>query len=118
MSRRLGACGQWAAASEVHLPVSQWKQEQDGSQGDGATATRSNPALSFPIVSAASNGLEIYSRFSLTRTAGPQIRRSRQQCQARLVTDTPTWSPPSKIAAKYLAPYPETRDREMGHTPS
>jgi sulfide:quinone oxidoreductase len=27
------------------------------------------------------------------------------------VTDTPTWSPPSKIAAKYLAPYLEELDR-------
>ncbi|HTA14355.1 MAG TPA: FAD-dependent oxidoreductase [Solirubrobacteraceae bacterium] len=26
-------------------------------------------------------------------------------------TDTPTWSPPSKIAAKYLAPYLQERDR-------
>jgi sulfide:quinone oxidoreductase len=28
------------------------------------------------------------------------------------ITDTPTWSPPSKIAAKYLAPYLAERDRE------
>ncbi|MFZ1927343.1 MAG: FAD-dependent oxidoreductase [Solirubrobacteraceae bacterium] len=28
------------------------------------------------------------------------------------ITDTPTWSPPSKIAAKYLAPYLQERDRE------
>jgi len=28
------------------------------------------------------------------------------------VTDTPTWSPPSKIAAKFLAPYLEQLDRE------
>jgi sulfide:quinone oxidoreductase len=28
------------------------------------------------------------------------------------ITDTPTWSPPSKIATKYLAPYLEKRDRE------
>ncbi len=28
------------------------------------------------------------------------------------ITDTPTWSPPNKIAAKYLAPYLEQRDRE------
>jgi sulfide:quinone oxidoreductase len=28
------------------------------------------------------------------------------------ITDTPTWSPPSKIAAKYLSPYLEERDRE------
>lgn len=27
------------------------------------------------------------------------------------VSDTPTWSPPTKIAAKYLAPYLESRDR-------
>ena len=27
------------------------------------------------------------------------------------ITDTPTWSPPSKIAAKYLAPYLEQLDR-------
>jgi sulfide:quinone oxidoreductase len=27
------------------------------------------------------------------------------------LSDTPTWSPPSKIAAKYLAPYLEARDR-------
>jgi sulfide:quinone oxidoreductase len=32
------------------------------------------------------------------------------------VTDTPTWSPPSKIAAKYLAPYLEERDRESAPT--
>ncbi|HEY3828610.1 MAG TPA: FAD-dependent oxidoreductase [Solirubrobacteraceae bacterium] len=32
------------------------------------------------------------------------------------ITDTPTSSPPSKIAAKYLAPYLEKRDRES--TPS
>ena len=28
------------------------------------------------------------------------------------ITDTPTWSPPSKITAKYLAPYLEERDRK------
>ncbi|HYM54278.1 MAG TPA: FAD-dependent oxidoreductase [Solirubrobacteraceae bacterium] len=28
------------------------------------------------------------------------------------ITDAPTWSPPRKIAAKYLAPYLEERDRE------
>lgn len=28
------------------------------------------------------------------------------------ITDTSTWSPPSKIAAKYLAPYLEERDRK------
>jgi sulfide:quinone oxidoreductase len=28
------------------------------------------------------------------------------------ITDTPTWSPPSKIATKYLAPYLQERDRE------
>jgi sulfide:quinone oxidoreductase len=28
------------------------------------------------------------------------------------ITDTPTWSPTSKIAAKYLAPYLQERDRE------
>jgi sulfide:quinone oxidoreductase len=28
------------------------------------------------------------------------------------ITDTPTWSPPTKIAAKYLAPYLDTLDRE------
>jgi sulfide:quinone oxidoreductase len=27
------------------------------------------------------------------------------------ITDTPTWSPPSKIAAKYLAPYLDQQDR-------
>jgi sulfide:quinone oxidoreductase len=32
------------------------------------------------------------------------------------ITDTPTWSPPSKIAAKYLAPYLEKRDRESTPT--
>jgi sulfide:quinone oxidoreductase len=32
------------------------------------------------------------------------------------ITDTPTWSPPSKIATKYLAPYLQERDRE--NTPS
>ncbi len=28
------------------------------------------------------------------------------------ITDTPTWSPPTKIAAKYLAPYLDTLDRQ------
>ena len=28
------------------------------------------------------------------------------------ITDSPTWSPPTKIAAKYLAPYLDTLDRE------
>jgi sulfide:quinone oxidoreductase len=32
------------------------------------------------------------------------------------ITDTPTWSPPNKIAAKYLAPYLEERDRESTST--
>ena len=27
------------------------------------------------------------------------------------ITDEPTWSPPAKIAAKYLAPYLDERDR-------
>jgi sulfide:quinone oxidoreductase len=29
------------------------------------------------------------------------------------ITDTPTWDPPSKISAKYLAPYLDSRDREQ-----
>jgi sulfide:quinone oxidoreductase len=29
------------------------------------------------------------------------------------VSDTPTWSPPSKIVARYLAPYLEALDREL-----
>jgi sulfide:quinone oxidoreductase len=29
------------------------------------------------------------------------------------ITDAPTWSPPSKIAAKYLAPYLEKHDRQI-----
>jgi len=32
------------------------------------------------------------------------------------ITDTPTWSPPTKIAAKYLAPYLDTLDRESTGT--
>ena len=28
------------------------------------------------------------------------------------ITDAPTWSPPAKIAAKFLAPYLEQKDRE------
>lgn len=32
------------------------------------------------------------------------------------LTDTPTWSPPSKIAAKYLAPYLDVQDREPSTT--
>jgi sulfide:quinone oxidoreductase len=32
------------------------------------------------------------------------------------ITDTPSWSPPSKIAAKYLAPYLEQRDRAVRST--
>ena len=31
------------------------------------------------------------------------------------ISDTPTWSPPTKIAAKYLAPYLEQRDRSAEH---
>jgi sulfide:quinone oxidoreductase len=33
------------------------------------------------------------------------------------LTDSPTWSPPTKIAAKYLAPYLEKRDRVEASTP-
>jgi sulfide:quinone oxidoreductase len=32
------------------------------------------------------------------------------------ISETPTWSPPTKIAAKYLAPYLEERDRVAGST--
>ncbi len=32
------------------------------------------------------------------------------------VTDTPTWDPPSKIAAKYLSPYLDAHDREKTST--
>ncbi|HLM87333.1 MAG TPA: FAD-dependent oxidoreductase [Solirubrobacteraceae bacterium] len=32
------------------------------------------------------------------------------------LTDTPSWSPPSKIAARYLAPYLDARDREASST--
>jgi sulfide:quinone oxidoreductase len=32
------------------------------------------------------------------------------------ITDTPTWSPPAKIAAKYLAPYLDTHDHESTPT--
>jgi sulfide:quinone oxidoreductase len=32
------------------------------------------------------------------------------------ITDAPTWSPPSKIAAKYLAPYLQEHDRESSST--
>jgi sulfide:quinone oxidoreductase len=32
------------------------------------------------------------------------------------ITDTPTWSPPSKIAAKYLAPYLDALDRASTRT--
>jgi sulfide:quinone oxidoreductase len=28
------------------------------------------------------------------------------------VSDTPTWSPPSKVASKYLAPYLDAHDNE------
>jgi hypothetical protein len=28
------------------------------------------------------------------------------------ITDTPTWFPPTKIAAKYLAPYLDALDRQ------
>ena len=30
------------------------------------------------------------------------------------VSDTPTWSPPSKIAAQYLAPYLDKLERDLG----
>jgi sulfide:quinone oxidoreductase len=33
------------------------------------------------------------------------------------VSEEPTWSPPTKIAAKYLAPYLESRDRVARSTP-
>jgi hypothetical protein len=29
------------------------------------------------------------------------------------ISDTPTWSPPSKIVARYLAPYLEALDHEL-----
>jgi len=29
------------------------------------------------------------------------------------ITDSPTWDPPNKIVAKYLAPYLDARDREQ-----
>jgi sulfide:quinone oxidoreductase len=32
------------------------------------------------------------------------------------ITDTPTWSPPNKIAAKYLAPYLAARDQASAGT--
>jgi sulfide:quinone oxidoreductase len=32
------------------------------------------------------------------------------------ISDTPTWSPPTKIVAKYLAPYLDERDRVPGRT--
>jgi sulfide:quinone oxidoreductase len=34
------------------------------------------------------------------------------------ITAQPTWSPPSKIAAKYLAPYLEAQDRKLASTAS
>jgi sulfide:quinone oxidoreductase len=34
------------------------------------------------------------------------------------LSDEPTWSPPTKIAAKYLAPYLDSRDRAAGRTPA
>jgi len=33
------------------------------------------------------------------------------------ITDTPTWSPPSKIASKYLSPYLDTHDGADAHEP-
>ena len=33
------------------------------------------------------------------------------------ITDTPTWSPPRKIASKYLAPYLDQKDRASAATP-
>jgi sulfide:quinone oxidoreductase len=36
---------------------------------------------------------------------------------ASQVSDTPTWSPPSKIAARYLAPYLEELDRVAQRAP-
>jgi sulfide:quinone oxidoreductase len=33
-----------------------------------------------------------------------------------LITDAPTWSPPTKIAARHLAPYLEQRERAGGKT--
>lgn len=32
------------------------------------------------------------------------------------ITDESTWSPPSRIAAKYLAPYLDARDHETART--
>lgn len=34
------------------------------------------------------------------------------------LSETPSWSPPSKIAARYLAPYLEAHDRAADHTPA
>jgi sulfide:quinone oxidoreductase len=34
------------------------------------------------------------------------------------LSDTPSWSPPSKIAARYLAPYLDARDHAADHTPA
>jgi hypothetical protein len=44
-------------------------------------------------------------RFLTARLAGGRGLHSE-------ITDEPTWSPPVKIAARYLAPYLERRDRE------
>jgi hypothetical protein len=33
------------------------------------------------------------------------------------IAEAPTWSPASKIAARYLAPYLDGLDRETGHSP-
>jgi sulfide:quinone oxidoreductase len=34
------------------------------------------------------------------------------------IADTPSWSPPSKIAARYLAPYLDQQDRDRAILPS
>jgi len=34
------------------------------------------------------------------------------------IADTPTWSPPSKIASRYLAPYLEQQDRSPAPEPA
>jgi hypothetical protein len=31
-----------------------------------------------------------------------------------VLSDTPTWSPPTKIVARYLAPYLDGLDKELG----
>jgi sulfide:quinone oxidoreductase len=71
--------------------------------GESVTPERFNPTVHGMLLS---NGKPRYLTAHITGGHGFSSE----------ITDTPTSSPPSKIAAKYLAPYLEERDRESTPT--